>query len=157
MNSINIEINRHAREVNNPFLHLLTYLARPFSGLRQFSLSKWLVNKLQNSLNELNLLLDEDLLEFQNLSKADGVQLFESCQKIIPSFIKFHESLLTIDFFNRPELKQALEDCMTKLYIVEAKSKKIAKQTQITPTERELKDSLAAHSKIALANKLSNT
>ena len=65
-----------------------------------------------------------------------------------------NEDLESINYLNNPELKDAMRNCLDTFYILEARSKKIAKSGHVSATDSELKKALSQNSMKSLSLKL---
>jgi len=145
--SLDSRIERQAREIiESRGIAFRGWLSRLFSPLGKISISKWLSGKLVNSIGELIELVEEEIGAISEMEKEEAERLYLSSQKSIKSLIKFNDSLKETDYFDNIELKQIFSKCLSLFYVLEAKSKKIAKSGNYSNIDKDLKIALSEKS-----------
>lgn len=146
------------RESNGFSLRISAYGLRTLSFLKRlnsWSFKFWFSKKLITSFDELTSLLSKINDEIETLSVDEIKELYAISSKTLKRFLSLKESLEEIGYFNNDQLKDSLTICLDKIFITEAKTKKIAKRrNNDSQSDDELKKILALRSKKAISTKI---
>lgn len=154
--SLDIRIEQHAFEVSDSRgIVIRGWLSKLFSPLGKISISNWLSGKLVNSIKELIELLEEEMVTIPEMEKEEAEKLYQSSKKSIKSLIKFNDSLIETDYLDNLELKQTFTKCLSVFYILEAKSKKVAKSGNYSSIDKDIKIALSEKSIESIGSNLS--
>lgn len=121
------------------------------------SIKSYISNKLARLFKKLYLHFEDLSKDIDSYSPEESEKLFKDLQKLIPQLIKNHEKLDEIDFLDDYNLKSNLRKALDYSYVIEAKSKKIAKSMKkdLNSSDVDMKLALSHHSKKNLTSKIS--